>query len=109
MKVKYSDKLVFNLPQEFDIDERKEYVEMLLSTYSKYFNYTEDHDTRYDDNINRVLDAFAYYLCTAKKYDEDGKFINNDKEIMRRRKIENRRKTEMPLHDSVAYGSTYDD
>lgn len=108
MKVRYNKKLVFNLPNEYDLDERLVLINQILNSYSAYFEYTPSNDTRYDDNIRRVLDNFAYYLVTFKKVTEDGKSLNNDKEIMRRKKIDNRKKTEIHLHDSIAYSSTFD-
>lgn len=108
MKVRYNNKLVFNLPNEYDVDERLNVINQILESYTSYFTYTKDQDTRYDDNIRRVLDGFAYYLVTAKKINEGGNALNNDKEIMRKRKIDNRKKTEIHLHDSIAYGSTFD-
>lgn len=108
MKVKYNNKLVFNLPNEYNVDERLNLVNQILESYTAYFTYTKDQDTRYDDNIRRVLDGFAYYLVTSKKMADNGKALNNDKEIMRKRKIDNRKRTEIHLHDSIAYSSTYD-
>lgn len=108
MKVRYNNKLVFNLPNEYDVDERLNVINQILESYTAYFTYTKDQDTRYDDNIRRVLDGFAYYLVTAKKTNESGNALNNDKEIMRKRKIDSRKKTEIHLHDSIAYGSTFD-
>lgn len=107
MKVKYNNKLVFNLPYEYSEKQRLKYVSSLLESYSKFFEFTENQDTPYDRNIHRVLNQFGYYLVTATKHNEDGKALRNDKEVMRVKKINNRRNTELPLFDSLAYSSRY--
>lgn len=92
MRIRYSEEIEFNLPNEYDESKRLHCVESLLREHSELFEYTENHDTRYDSNINRVLDLLAYYLITANKHNPDGTLLRNNLYIMTEYKKRERRK-----------------
>lgn len=90
MRVKYNEHILFDLPNKYNLEERLRLIEYILDEQKDLFTYTEQHDTRYDENINRVLDQFAYYLLTSDKETPDGKKLRNDVYIMRKHKMKSR-------------------
>lgn len=51
----------------------------------------------HDQKIYRVLDKFAYYLCTYQTKQDNGKALYKDSEVIRKGRASIIRQKELPL------------
>lgn len=93
MKVQYDSNLIFDLPTNYDLDERLLLINCLLDDYSDILFLSDELDNKHDFKVSKVLDGFAFYLCTYKTN------INKDSEVIRTRRASTIKKKEIPLFD----------
>ena len=80
MKVYYDSDLVFDLPTTYGLEERLDLINEILDTYNDKFQLAYDDGNIHDQKIYRVLDKFAYYLCTYQTKQENGKALYKDRQ-----------------------------
>lgn len=97
MKVYYDSDLVFDLPTTYGLKERLDLINEILDTYDDKFQLAYDDGNIHDQKIYRVLDKFAYYLCTYQTKQENGKALYKDSEVIRKGREAIIRQKEMPL------------
>lgn len=97
MKVYYDSDLVFDLPTTYGLEERLDLINQILDTYDDKFQLAYDDGNIHDQKIYRVLDKFAYYLCTYQTKQENGKALYKDSEVIRKGREAIIRQKEMPL------------
>lgn len=97
MKVYYDSDLVFDLPTTYGLEERLDLINEILDTYDDKFQLAYDDGNIHDQKIYRVLDKFAYYLCTHQTKQENGKALYKDSEVIRKGREAIIRQKEMPL------------
>ena len=97
MKVYYDSDLVFDLPTTYGLEERLDLINEILETYDDKFQLAYDDGNIHDQKIYRVLDKFAYYLCTYQTKQENGKALYKDSEVIRKGREAIIRQKEMPL------------
>lgn len=97
MKVYYDSDLVFDLPTTYGLEERLDLINEILDTYDDKFQLAYDDGNIHDQKIYRVLDKFAYYLCTYQTKQENGKALYKDSEVIRKGREAIIKQKEMPL------------
>lgn len=97
MKVYYDSDLVFDLPTTYGLEERLDLINEILETYDDKFQLAYDDGNIHDQKIYRVLDKFAYYLCTYQTKQENGKALYKDSEVIRKGREAIIRQKEIPL------------
>lgn len=97
MKVYYDNNLVFDLPTTYDLEERLSLINCLLNDYEDKFQLNYEKDNVHDKKVYRVLDKFAYYLCTYQTHQENGKALYKDSEIIRKGRESVIKQKELPL------------
>lgn len=97
MKVYYDSDLVFDLPTTYGLEERLDLINEILDTYDDKFQLAYDDGNIHDQKIYRVLDKFAYYLCTYQTKQENGKALYKDSEVIRKGREAIIRQKEIPL------------
>lgn len=97
MKVYYDSDLVFDLPTTYGLEERLDLINEILDTCDDKFQLAYDDGNIHDQKIYRVLDKFAYYLCTYQTKQENGKALHKDSEVIRKGREAIIRQKEMPL------------
>lgn len=97
MKVYYDRDLIFDLPATYGLDERLSLINEILDTYDDKFQLSYEKDNLHDQKIYRVLDKFAYYLCTYQTKQANGKALYKDSEVIRKGRESVIRHKELPL------------
>lgn len=97
MKVYYDSDLVFDLPATHGLDERLALINEILDTHEDKFQLSYEDGNIHDQRIYRVLDKFAYYLCTYQTKQTNGKALYKDSEVIRKGREAIIRQKEMPL------------
>lgn len=97
MKVYYNSDLTFDLPTTYGLQERLSLINQILENYKEKFVFSYEKDNLCDKKISRVLDKFAYYLCTYQTKQEDGKALYKDSNIIRKGREAIIKQKELPL------------
>ena len=97
MKVYYNSDLTFDLPTTYGLQERLSLINQILENYKEKFVFSYEKDNLCDKKISRVLDKFAYYLCTYQTKQEDGKAFFYVCNIIRKGREAIIKQKELPL------------
>lgn len=97
IKVYYDSNLVFDLPSTYELEERLALINSILDKHKDKFQFCYEKDSVYDMKISRVLDKFAYYLCTYQTKQANGKALYKDSEIIRKGREAVIKQKELPL------------